>query len=317
MEKIKQHIAEVQKNLERLTEKKIELQKHRPFSSNSLSRLRDELALEWTYNSNAIEGNTLTLQETRLVLEDGMTVGGKSLREHFEAVNHKEAIDFLQGLIADNFLLTDRIISDIHFIVLKNILPDYSGRYRTMGVRIGGANFTPPNALKVDELMGELISEFNSNFNSLHPVVMATWLHHRFVWIHPFADGNGRTIRLVYNLFLMSMGYPPAIILKADRKKYYAALNAANEGNYSKLLLLMCQASERSLDIYLSNLNNYSDEYKPIGSIVEEENLPYGQEYLSLLARQGKLSAYKEGHLWHTRPTEVKNYIESRKRKRK
>ena len=317
MENILKIVNDFQEQLERISHKKLTLDQYRPISGLALQKLRDELSLEWTYNSNAIEGNTLTLQETRIVLEEGMTVGGKSLREHFEVLNHMEAIGFLLTLLNQDFQFTDRIISDIHFIVLKNIFPEYTGRYRTMGVRIGGANFTPPNAMKIDALILEMIDEFNQNNAKYHPLVLATWLHHRFVYIHPFADGNGRTIRLVYNFFLMSQGYPPAIILKPDRKKYYQALNAANMGDYSKLLLLMCQSSERSLDIYLSNINNYADEYKPIGQIVEEESLPYGQEYLSLLARQGKLSAYKEGRVWYTRTEEIKSYIANRKRKRK
>ena len=193
-------------------------------------------------------------------------------------------------------------------------MPEYAGRYRTMGVRISGANFTPSNMLKVPDLIDELLLGFNAQIASFHPMVLATLFHHKFVWIHPFSDGNGRTIRLMYNLFLMSMGYPPAIILTADRNKYYTALNDANNGEYGKLLLMMCQAAERSLDIYLSNIENYVEDYKPISSIVEEHLVPYGQEYVSLLARRGLIDAYKEGRNWYTTADAVLEYAKKKKR---
>ena len=307
-------ISTVQEYLDRLSAKKKKLDSYRPLRADGLSRLREELAIEWTYNSNSIEGNTLTLAETRMVIQDGMTVGGKSLREHFEVVNHQEAIARIKQLVSEDFKLTERVFSDIHFLVLKNIMPDYAGRYRNMGVRISGANFTPPNALKVPGLMAELVREFNGELEELHPIVLATLFHHRFVWIHPFADGNGRTVRLMFNLYLMSMGYPPAIILTADRKKYYSALNAANKGDYKKLLLMMCQAAERSLNIYLSNIGNYAEDYKPISNIVEEAKTPYGQEYVSLLARRGKIDAYKEGRNWYTTVDAVQEYARKHKK---
>lgn len=278
--------------------------------------MREELRLEWTYNSNSIEGNTLTLAETRVVLEDGITIGGKTLREHFEVINHHEAIGFIETTAKQFETFSVKTISDVHFYVLKLINTDYAGRFRNVGVRIAGANFTPPNALKVPGLIDEFIFQFSESEKNMHPIVAATWFHHRFVWIHPFADGNGRTVRLLFNLYLMTKGYPPAIILKADRNRYYASLNEANKGNYDKLLLLMCQAMERTLDIYLSNLENYADEYKPTSDIAEEPEVPYGQEYLSLLARRGEIDAYKEGTVWFTTVKAVKQYRTTRKRHR-
>jgi Fic family protein len=317
VENILRDSAVLAKHLERIAIKKAKLDSYRPLETGALLRLRDELSLEWTYNSNAIEGNTLTLVETKIIVQDGITIGGKTLREHFEVVNHQAAIDFITTLVHPQFIFTDRVFSDVHFLVLKNILQEEAGRYRTMGVRIGGANFTPPNALKVPQLMEELTTQFNAQINEMHPIVLATWFHHRMAWIHPFVDGNGRTIRLLFNLFLMSQGYPPAIILKADRKKYYTALNEANNSQYAKLLLLVCQATERSLDIYLSNIENYADNYSPISNIVKEEAVPYGAEYISLLARQGKIAAYKEGKVWFTSVKAVNEYMEGRERVRK
>jgi Fic family protein len=170
--------------------------------------------------------------------------------------------------------------------------------------------------LFIEELLDELIYWYTTEAKDMHPVIKASIFHHRFVWIHPFYDGNGRTVRLLYNLLLMNEGYPPAIILKVDRKKYYAALNLANTYKYSKLVFLIAQAAERSLSIYLSNLEDRSSGYKPIPDIVSEPEIPYGQEYVSLLARKGKIEAYKEGRVWYTRKEAILDYIDKRLRKR-
>ena len=305
----------LEKQLERILEKKTELDKLRPIPAYALKSIKESLMIEWTYNSNSIEGNTLTLQETKMVIEEGFTIKGKSLREHFEAVNHQEAIEFVENLVSDNYLLKERDILNIHELVLQKIEKDFAGRFRTSGVRISGANFVPPNALKIDGYINELVDWVNTS--DLDIIIKSTIFHHRFVWIHPFFDGNGRTVRLLFNLLLMKEGFPPAIILKNDRKKYYDALNFANNGNYSKLALLILQALERSLDIYLGSLNNTYDNYLPISDIVEEEKLPYGQEYISLLARKGKIDAFKEGRNWLTTKDAVLDYIENRDRKRK
>ncbi|HSC54652.1 MAG TPA: Fic family protein [Phnomibacter sp.] len=304
--------------LERLDEKKNRIVQMRPLPAAAIHRIQEALSIEWTYNSNSIEGNTLNLAETRAVLEDGITIKGKSLREHFEAVNHQEAIELVEVLAQPGFSLTENAVLDIHALVLDKIEKEFAGRYRNAGVRITGANFIPPNALKVPDLMAELVSWTNENPEGFHPLQIATAFHHRFIHIHPFFDGNGRTVRLLFNLLLMRDGYPPAIILRNDRKKYYDALNQANEGKYEKLCLLMSQALERSLDIYLSNLEDRAEDYKPIGSIVEEETAPYGfsQEYLSLLARRGKIEAYKEGKVWYTSKEAIDRYMENRLRKR-
>lgn len=305
----------LEKQLERILEKKTELDKLRPIPTYALKSIKESLMIEWTYNSNSIEGNTLTLLETKMVIEEGFTIKGKSLREHFEAVNHQEAIEFVENLVSDNYLLKERDILNIHELVLQKIEKDFAGRFRTSGVRISGANFVPPNALKIDGYINELVDWVNTS--DLDIIIKSTIFHHRFVWIHPFFDGNGRTVRLLFNLLLMKEGFPPAIILKNDRKKYYDALNFANNGNYSKLALLILQALERSIDIYLGSLNNTYDNYLPISDIVEEEKLPYGQEYISLLARKGKIDAFKEGRNWLTTKDAVLEYIENRDRKRK
>jgi Fic family protein len=310
------HFEGLENFLERINAKKMQLDDLRPIPQIALQNIQQALSVEWTYNSNSIEGNTLTLQETKMIIEEGFTIKGKSLREHFEAVNHQEAIEHLETLVSQNYSLSSKDILDIHNLVLQKIEKEFAGRYRTAGVRISGANFVPPNALKVNDFMDELIAWVNNETESLSPIIRSAIFHHRFVWIHPFFDGNGRTVRLIFNLLLMKEGFPPAIILKQDRKKYYEALNKANSGDYSKLLLIICQALERSLDIYLGSFTNTYDDYLPISQIVEEPSVPYGQEYLSLLARKGKIDAFKEGRNWLTSKKAIEDYHDNRERKR-
>lgn len=295
--------------LQRIEDKKAVLDKNRPLSPIILGRLQENLSLEWTYNSNAIEGNTLTLNETKIVLENGITIGGKSLREHFEVINHNKAIQYLESIVKDNepFRVVDLL--KLHEIIMQNIDEHFAGRIRNGMVRILGANFTPPNPNKVSDLLDELILEINTNANSLALPILAALFHHKLVWIHPFFDGNGRTARLAMNLLLMNGGYPPAIILANDRKKYYAALNLANNGNYEKICLLVLQSLERSLNLYIEALPGEFLDYQPISTIAKEPEVPYGMEYLSLLARTGKINAQKEGRNWLTTKEAVLRYV--------
>lgn len=307
---------ELQSTFERLYHKKKHLQSSRPLPAIALNKIRESLSIEWTYNSNSIEGNTMSLRETQMVLQEGITVKGKSLREHFETHNHDKAIDYLYSIINEEYTLRSIDILSLHGLVLRSIEEDFAGRIRNGGVRITGANFTPPNANKVPDLLDELIDFINTNPLNLNAIELATIFHHKLVWIHPFFDGNGRTVRLSMNLLLMRCGFPPAIILKNDRKKYYEALNQANNGNYQKLTLLMCQSLERTLNIYINALPDNDTEYVEISNLVQEPNMPYGQEYISLLARTGKIDAYKEGRNWLTTREAVEDYIRNRKRKR-
>jgi len=308
--------TEFQSTFDRLYQKKQDLQHSRPLPNIALNKIRESLSIEWTYNSNSIEGNTLSLRETQMVLQDGITIKGKSLREHFETYNHDKAIDYLFSIINDNYVLRSIDILSLHSLVLRSIEEDFAGRLRNGGVRISGANFVPPNANKVSDLLDELIDFINTNPLELNDIELATIFHHKLVWIHPFFDGNGRTVRLAMNLLLMRCGFPPAIILKNDRKKYYDALNQANNGNYQKLMLLMCQALERSLNIYLNAMPDNNTDFQKISNIVSEPSSPYGQEYVSLLARTGKIDAYKEGRNWFTTKEAIDDYIENRQRKR-
>ncbi len=310
------NIIEFEPTYKRLFSKRDIIKNHRPLPGIALQKIKESLSVEWTYNSNSIEGNTLNLNETHLILQEGLTVHGKSLREHFETFNHAKAIDYLYSIVNSKSRLKASEILTLHKIVLNSLEDTYAGQLRNSGVRISGANFVPPNARKVSDLLDELVIFINDNPMGLNEIELVTIFHHRFVWIHPFLDGNGRTVRLVMNLLLLRFGFPPAIILRNDRKKYYDALNMANNGNYNKLMLLMCQAMERTLNIYINALPGSDDAYLPIASLVEEEKMPYGMEYISLLARKGKIDAYKEGKNWLTTKAAVEQYMVNRKRKR-
>jgi len=232
---------------------KKELDSKRPIPKETLKSLRESVNLEWTYNSNGIEGNTLTLRETQVVLE-GITVGGKSIKEHLEAINHEKAILFLDDLVKDNDPINEWNIKSIHQLVLKDIDNENAGRYRKENVTIKGATHIPPDYLKVPELMEKLILTYNA-WSEYHPIIQAALLHGELVKIHPFIDGNGRTSRLLMNLVLMNKGYNPVIIKKVSRLKYYEALDTAHTtGNYTDFVKLVTKLEVEILKKYLEIL---------------------------------------------------------------
>lgn len=211
---------------------KATLDQHRPLDPAIVRNLREDLIVRWTYHSNAIEGNTLTLQETKVALE-GITIGGKSIREHLEAVNHKNAILLLEDLVHKNEPLTEWTIKSLHQLILKGIDDDNAGHYRTVNVRISGAEHLPPDQVRVPELMESFITWYQTEAMALHPVERAARVHSDFVKIHPFVDGNGRTGRLLMNLELMKAGYPPAVLTVDQRLAYYTFLEEAHvNGNH-------------------------------------------------------------------------------------
>ena len=232
---------------------KEELDSKRPIPKETLKSLRESINLEWTYNSNGIEGNTLTLRETQVVLE-GITVGGKSIKEHLEVINHEKAILFLDDLVKDNEPISEWNIKNIHQLILKDIDNENAGRYRKENVTIKGAIHIPPDYLKVPELMGRLVLTYN-NWREYHPIIQAALLHGELVKIHPFIDGNGRTSRLLMNLVLMNKGYTPVIIKKESRLKYYEALDKAHTtGNYTDFIKLITKLEIEMLKKYLELL---------------------------------------------------------------
>lgn len=232
---------------------KRKLDSKRPIPKETLKSLRESINLEWTYNSNGIEGNTLTLRETQVVLE-GITVGGKSIKEHLEAINHEKAILFLDDLVKDNEPISEWNIKNIHQLILKDIDNENAGRYRKENVTIKGATHIPPDYLKVPELMEKLILTYNT-WNEYHPIIQAALLHGELVKIHPFVDGNGRTSRLLMNLVLMNNGYNPVIIKKESRLKYYEALDKAHTtGDYTDFVKLVNKLEIEMLKKYLELL---------------------------------------------------------------
>lgn len=230
-----------------------ELNSKRPISKETLKSLKESINLEWTYNSNGIEGNTLTLRETQVVLE-GITIGGKSLKEHLEVINHEQAILFLDDLIKDKEPITEWNIKNIHQLVLKEIDNDNAGKYRDENVKIKGATHIPPDYLIVPELMEKLIINYE-DWKKYHPIIRAALLHGELVKIHPFVDGNGRTSRLVMNLSLMNSGYLPVIIKKEKRLEYYNALDKAHiTGDYTDFVKLVNELEIEMLNKYLELL---------------------------------------------------------------
>ena len=237
------YFKEVDKKLSKLNSK-------RPLSKEATESLQNAINLEWTYNSNGIEGNTLTLKETKVVLE-GITIGGKSVKEHLEAINHENAIEYLDGLTKDKSEISEWNIKGLHQLILKGIDDDNAGRYRNHNVIISGAKHRPPEYIKVPELMEKLMMNYDE-WDKYHPIIRAALLHGELVKIHPFIDGNGRTSRLIMNMDLMISGYVPVIIKKDNRLKYYEALDKAHTtGDYTDFVKIITEAENEMLDRYL------------------------------------------------------------------
>lgn len=309
------------KNLQDIIERKLqELNKLRPLPFSAVKKLQDQFQIEMTYNSNGIEGNSLTLKETFLVVNEGITVKGKPLKDHLEAKNHYEALEYLSDLVEKDKkqTISEQFIRNLHRIIMEETDKEWAGRYRNSNVIIGGADYVPPGAIGVPIEMHKLMEWLKRNRKKLHIVELAALLHHKLVYIHPFFDGNGRTARLAMNLLLMQIGYPLVIILKNDRKKYYNVLSKADKGDLIPFVRFTAQAVSRSLDIYLKTLTPISKKREKYISLLEaSRKAPYGPKYLNLLARQGKLEAHKQGRIWLTTRGAVERYIKSRKRRRK
>ena len=231
------------------------IDERRPFSKGLANSLQEKLIVEWTYNSNAIEGNTLTLSETKVVLE-GITIGGKSMVEHLEAINHREAIFFIEDLIANKELLSEWKIKKVHALILKEIDNINAGKYRSENVVISGAKHIPPKHYEIGDSMQKLMVEYQNEWKVFHPVVRATLIHGEFVKIHPFIDGNGRTSRLLLNFELMKNGYPPIIIKNDERARYYDVLDLAHTTmNYEPFIELVSKLVIESEKLWLSVLD--------------------------------------------------------------
>jgi Fic family protein len=266
-----------------ILDKKLELDSFQPIDPLLIKNLGEWMRLELTYTSNALEGNTLTRQETKLIVEEGISVGGKNINEIYEAKNHDNALTFIQELSEQKKVseLTEQDLLAIHSYILKNIDDQNAGTYRSVPERISGSMMIPPNHLKVSELMSDLfqtITEFKTSPDAICDLAIET--HLQLVTIHPFTYGKGRTARLLFNLILLQYGYPLVFIQKEERKIYLQSLEQAQTGGskeeYQKL---MYTAIVRSLDLYLDLMKN--NDQKPqqddtqllkIGELAKEAN---------------------------------------------
>jgi Fic family protein len=245
--------SSLQPLLEAIDADKAKLDTAHPLPLHTLESLRQAMMSDWTYHSNAIAGNSLTMSETKVVL-DGVAVGGKLLREHFEVLNHRDAIRFVEERVGSNEALSESQIRHIHHCVLKGIDDIEAGQYRHANVTIAGASTKAADFSQVPADMAALVA-WHSSAAELHPIVRAAQLHARFEKIHPFSDGNGRAGRLLLNLELMKAGYPPAVIRHEDRLAYCESLDKACTGaGFNPIAQLVAEAVQRTLKTYLSLL---------------------------------------------------------------
>lgn len=230
----------------------------RPLPSDALQKIEEAYNIEYTYESNRIEGNTLTLQETELVVNEGVTIAGKSMREHLEAINHAEAIDYIRDFAKSDIEISERTIKEIHALVLHGINRENAGRYRTVPVMISGSTHVPPQPYLLEKLMEDFILQFRElETKGAHPVLIAAYLHDELVRIHPFIDGNGRTSRLLMNLYLLRKGYTLVNLKGSNEAKigYYKALETSHTEKHQEAFQVLVAGAEKvSLQRYLSIL---------------------------------------------------------------
>jgi len=229
-QKVAVELVDLLKNVDKLQKKWASL---KPLNKIQLEKMREYFMLNYTFESNLIEGNTLTLQETHLVVNQGLTISGKSMKEHLEAVNHYEAIDFIMDLVKNKEPFTQRILKEIHYLILKGIDRTNAGIYRKVPVIISGATHKPPQPYLIDKQMEDVFAFYNSNKSNMHPVLLAAEMHQKIVTVHPFIDGNGRTCRLIMNLILLQNGYTIANLKgnNTARLQYYKALENIQTNN--------------------------------------------------------------------------------------
>ncbi len=242
-------------NLVKAAEEKLDrLAKLRPLTAGEVERLAEEFLIEFTYNSNAIEGNTLTLKETAMVLE-GITIDQKPLKDHLETVGHRDAYMYVQDIAKKNIPLSEAVIKGIHSLVLMN-RPEDKGTYRRIPVRILGAYTEPVQPYMIEPKMTELLAENEKRKDTMSVIERVALFHLQFEGVHPFIDGNGRTGRLILNLDLIRNGCPPINVKFTDRKRYYEAFDAYYRDNNSSVMTnLIAEYANERLDQYLALLD--------------------------------------------------------------
>ncbi len=222
-EKIIKQIDKLKKQLDAL----------RPLPKEQLENLDEYFRIQYTYDSNRIEGNTLTLQETALIVNQGITISGKSVHEHLEAINHSEAVELIIDLVQNKTDLTEYILKQLHGLILRGINKNNAGKYRSVNVMISGSTHKPPEPFMLSKLMEDYFMFYELHKKTMHPVLLSAEMHERLVTIHPFIDGNGRTSRLIMNLILMQHGFPITNISgdKQNRLSYYNSLESVRVNN--------------------------------------------------------------------------------------
>ena len=307
----------------RILGKKRRLDSHGKLDGEVISRIQTRMQVEFIYNSNSIEGNTLSRGETELILQ-GMTVrnqsvlkalAGKNISEILEVQNHPTAIQFVKDLAFDpQRKITEDDIKEIHRAIMHGII-GAAGTYRRFDVVVKGAEFTAPPFYEIPDHMKELATFINENPDELRPIELAAHAHYYLAWIHPFEDGNGRVSRLLLNFILVRNGYPFAVIKNVERKKYLESLRLADQGDFKPFLIYIARCVEQTLDLYLLEVESSGGGKKPQLLPLTElaKGTPYSAEYLSLLARKGSLDAVKDGRIWKSTKETITSYIEHHK----
>jgi Fic family protein len=275
LEKVFPECDTLSETLAQLDDLKKCLDSFRPLNEAQLRNLLEAWDIKYTYESNRIEGNSLTLRETQLVVAKRMTLKNKTIEEHLEARNHQEAIYYIRDLAAKDTVLSEYLINSIHNIVLGGIDPHNAGKYRSVDVEITGASHVPPQPYLVKKHMEDIFIWYNENKDSIHPVLLASNMHEKIVTVHPWVDGNGRTCRLIMNLILMQHGFPIARISGDDeaREQYYMGLDTAQTQNTSEpFQRIIASYVRKSLFEFLAMVSgNISEEAKNTGAYFFEK----------------------------------------------
>lgn len=303
---------------DRILEKKRKLGTIGKLGSKKIKKIEERMQVDFVYNSNKIEGSTLSRGETELILR-GITIGKKSIPEalagkeigHVFAVqNHPLAIDLVKKIAFNKtYKVTEKDIKTLHKTAMGRIIAS-AGSYRDHDLTVRGAGFTPSPFYEISKHMKELVHLINNNPDELRPIEHAAQVHYDFAWIHPFEDGNGRIARLLMNLLLVRNSYPFTVIKNVDRKKYLRTLKEMDtEGNFEPFLIFVARSVEQTLDTYLSALESKGkSKFLPLSVLAK--GTPHSADYWSLLARKGRIDAIKEGKTWKTTKHIIKMYLE-------
>lgn len=290
----------------RIAERRKRLDEQRPLAPSVVRAVRDDLRILLTYHSNAIEGNTLDESETQMVIEHGITIGGHTVKEHLEAINHAEAISWLYDLAERRTLITHADIVHLHALITTKLLPS-AGQYRDGPVSIRGSRHIPPPWQRIGALMDVWLAWQEREGREYVPIVRAALAHEAFLNIHPFYDGNGRVARLLLNLQLMRDGYPTVLIQRSVRETYIRALEAAHFGEYQALVTLVGQAVDAGLSLWLDACERTPEDYKlPAREVAAATGIDVA--YLGWLLRNQRVDGTKLAGRWYTSEAAVRRY---------